>query len=216
MAAMNTVEEQLKKVDCHYTLWGSSEVAELSKLLMSGEEIAIAVNGYYEGGFGLLVVTNYRVLIIDKKPFVLNVEDLRYEMITEVTYGARLLIAEMHVAIPTRTVYFNSWSMEKLHHAMRLVQQHVLEARDNAGSVNVASPPSDWFRSKATEMEAQQLQQAKVAARISKTVEMAMMGIDELKVRTPSIGHHSSLRGLNPYSRQTGATFRRRLPAFYQ
>jgi hypothetical protein len=212
MVSSQIVEQQLKKVGCHYTMWGSSEVAELSSLLMAGEEIAIAVNGYYEGGFGLLVATNFRVLIIDKKPFVLNVEDLRYEMMTEVTYGARLLIAEMRIAIPTRTVYFNSWSMEKLHRAMRYIQQHVLEARDNTG----ISPTGDWFKTRASEFETNQLKQLRTAEKLSKIAKSAFMGIDELKVKAPSIGHSSSLRGINPYRRHLGGNFRRRLPAFYQ
>jgi hypothetical protein len=211
MVSSKQIEQQLKRVDCHYTLWGSSEIAELTNLLMDDEEIAIAINGYYEGGFGLLVATNFRVLIIDKKPFVLNLEDLRYEMITEVTYGARLLIADMRIAIPTRTIYFDSWSMEKLHKAMRYIQQHVLQARDNGNVPTV----SDWFRVRAAEQGTKRPTHT-AAERISRIARSAFIGANAEKIiKSPSIGHSSSMRGINPYSRRMATTLRRRLPAFY-
>lgn len=211
MVSSRQIEQQLKKIGCHYTMWGSSEIAELTNLLMDDEEIAIAINGYYEGGFGLLVATNYRVLIIDKKPFVLNLEDLRYEMITEVTYGARLLIAEMRIAIPTRTIYFDSWAMDKLHRAMRYIQQHVLQARDNGNY----PPVGDWFRGKATEMGSRRPVHT-AAERIASIAKSALAGANaESNMKAPSIGHSSSMRGINPYSRQINTTLRRRLPVFY-
>ena len=211
MVSSQQIEQQLKKIGCHYTMWGSSEIAELKNLLMDDEKIAIAINGYYEGGFGLLVATNFRVLIIDKKPFVLNLEDLRYEMITEVTFGARLLIADMRIAIPTRTIYFDSWSMEKLHKAMRYIQQHVLEARDNGNTPMV----SDWFRTRASELGSRR-QAVSAATRISSIARSALMGVNAVPyVKSPSIGHSSSMRGINPYSRRINTTLRRRLPAFY-
>lgn len=213
MLTQQQIDQQLKKIGCHYTVWGSSEIAELPSLLMDREEIAIAINGYYEGGFGLLVATNFRVLIIDKKPFVLNVEDLRYEMITEVTYGARLLIAEMRIAIPTRTIYFDSWSMEKLHHAMRFIQQHVLEARESNSGAQVPLP-SDWFRSQAAELLSQR--HVRTAEKISGIARWALIGMSDPGKKSPSIGHSSSMRGINPYrNRMLHSTLRRRLPVFY-
>lgn len=211
MVSSREVEQQLKKIGCHYTMWGSSEVGELTNLLMDDEEIAVAINGYYEGGFGLLVATNFRVLIIDKKPFVLNLEDLRYEMITEVTYGARLLIAEMRIAIPTRTIYFDSWAMEKLHKAMMYIQQHVLQARDNG----VMPQVSDWFKTKAIELAPRQRAHT-AAEKISSIARSALIGINAVpNIKPPSIGHSSSLRGINPYSRRMNKALRRRLPVFY-
>ena len=209
MISSQQIDKQLKKVGCHYTVWGSSEVAELANILMDGEEIAVAVNGYYEGGFGLLIATNYRVLIVDKKPFVLNVEDLRYEMITEVTYGARFLIADMHISIPTRMIYFNSWAMTKLHTAMRYIQSHVLQARDGAPQ------PKDWFRVKPVDLVAKsvKLTVSEIMRRVARTAFLAASA--EKIIKSPSIGRSSSMRGINPYDRRMDATFRRRLPAFY-
>lgn len=215
MVSSQYVEEQLKKIGCHYTLWGSTEVAELSTLLMEGEEIAVAINGYYEGGFGLLVATNYRVLIVDKKPFVLNVEDLRYEMITEVNYAARLLIAEMHIAIPTRTIYFNSWAMERLHQAMRYIQQHVMESREGSST----TPSGDWFKDKlaATDSHDHEQRRARMAMKLGVMISTMLHGSrqEDTVEKAPYVGYRSAMRGINPYRRTGGSLLRRRLPAFY-
>jgi hypothetical protein len=90
-----------------------------------------AVNGYYDGGFALLCTTNYRVLVVDKKPFLLTVEDLRYDMIAEVDYSSRILTAVLHIYTPLRTLMFASWSMTRLRKSMSYIQQRVMELRNN-------------------------------------------------------------------------------------
>ena len=191
MITPNQVKEQLNRVGCHYTGWGSTEVAELSGLLMDGEEIVLAVNGYYEGGFGLLVTTNFRVLIVDKKPFTLNVEDLRYDMISEVTYGARFVTATMHISIPTRTIYFTSWSIDKLHKAMRHIQQHVMDARNGGSPL-----PDDWF--------ANQLHIERPVGAVNPIIKLArsaLRGHSEAAVATQQMGHSSAQHAINPYAK---------------
>lgn len=203
MVTVQEVEKQLVRIGCHYKLWGSTEVAELSGILMDGEQIVQAVNGYYEGGFGLLVATSVRVLIIDKKPFTMNVEDLRYEMITEVTYGARFVTATMHISLPTRTVYFTSWSMERLHKAMRHVQQHVTDARNGGSPV-----ADDWF----TRQLANQNHQTYVATRIIKLARSALLGHSQATIEAPQMGYSSAQHAINPYNKLPSLERRRRYP----
>lgn len=191
MVTEKEIERQLKSIGCNYTIWGSTEIAELPKMLMDGEQIVQAVNGYYEGGFGLLVATDLRVLIVDKKPFTMNVEDLRYEMITEVTYGARFITATMHISLPTRTVYFSSWSMERLHKAMRYVQQHVTDARNGGSPV-----ADDWF----VRQLAPRSHPAYSPSRITKLARSALLGHSQAEVVSPQMGHSSSQHAINPYS----------------
>jgi len=203
MVTTQEVEIQLKRIGCHYTIWGSTEVAELPGLLMDGEQIAQAVNGYYEGGFGLLIATNLRVLIIDKKPFTMNVEDLRYEMITEVNYGARFLTSTMHISLPTRTMYFSSWSMDRLHKAMRHVQQHVTDARNGGSPV-----ADDWF----TRQLAHQTRPAYNPSRISKLARSALLGHSQASIEAPQMGYSSTQHAINPYSKLPSLERRRRYP----
>ncbi len=131
MVSQKSVTKQLRQVGCDYALWGRTETRELANILMDNERIMQAINGYYDGGFALLCTTNYRVLVIDKKPFLLTVEDLRYDMIAEVDYSSRILTAVLHIYTPLRTLMFTSWSMTRLRKTMNYIQQRVMELRNN-------------------------------------------------------------------------------------
>ena len=131
MVSMKQITKQLRKIGCDYAVWGRSEIRELTNILMDDEQIQQAVNGYYDGGFALLCVTNYRVLIVDKKPLALTVEDLRYDMIAEVDYSSRVFTSVFHIYTPMRTLIFTSWSISKLRTSMNYIQQRVMELRNN-------------------------------------------------------------------------------------
>jgi len=98
---------------------------------MPEEQIAQAVNGTYEGGFALLCVTNYRVLLVDRKPMLLTLEDIRYDMMAEVDYQNRLLGATIRVCTPTRNLIFSSWSNLRLRKCVNYIQQRVMELRQH-------------------------------------------------------------------------------------
>ena len=131
MVSQKSVTKQLRQVGCDYALWGRTEIHELANILMDNEQIMLAINGYYDGGFALLCTTNYRVLVVDKKPFLLTVEDLRYDMIAEVDYSSRIFSAVLHIYTPLRTLMFTSWSMAKLRKTTNYIQQRVMEIRNN-------------------------------------------------------------------------------------
>jgi hypothetical protein len=131
MVKSEAVTQQLRRIKCDYAVWGRTEINELSGILMDDEEIVQAVNGYYDGGFAMLCVTNYRVLVVDKKPLALTVEDLRYDMIAEVDFGSRIVTAVLHIYTPLRTLIFTSWSIGRLRGGMNYIQQRVMELRNN-------------------------------------------------------------------------------------
>ena len=131
MVSFKTVEEQLKKVGCNFAVWGRSEIRELSNVLMPDEIIAQAVNGTYDGGFALMCVTQYRVLLVDKKPMLLTVEDLRYDMIAEVDLHARMLMSSVRIFTPIRNLVFNSWSQARLRKCVNYIQQRIMELRQH-------------------------------------------------------------------------------------
>ena len=131
MVSLHEVEEQLKRVGCNFKMWGRAEIRELSNVLMPEENIAQAVNGTYEGGFAMLVVTNYRVLLVDRKPMLLTIEDVRYDMISEVDYHNRLLGANVRVFTPMRNLVFSSWSTPRLRKCVNYIQQRVMEMRQH-------------------------------------------------------------------------------------
>ena len=137
MVSHKNVEEQLKRVGCNFALWGRSEIHELSNVLMPDEMIAQATNGTYEGGFALLCVTQYRVLLVDKKPMLLTVEDLRYDMIAEVDFNGRVLMSTIRIFTPNRNLVFNSWSHYRLRKCVNYIQQRVMELRQHGMNVNL-------------------------------------------------------------------------------
>src|SRR5689334_21296733 len=92
MASLKSVEKQLKNIHFNTHAWGKAEISELPNILLDDEKIFECVNGTYEGGFALLVATNLRLLLVDKKPLkYLTVEDLRFDMINQIDYSHRLM-----------------------------------------------------------------------------------------------------------------------------
>lgn len=130
MISKQAVEEQLKRIGCNFRFWGRSEVNELGRILLDDEVIAQCVNGEYTNGFAMLVATNHRILLVDKKPFLyLTVEDLRYEMITEFNYSHRMMDATIRIFTANKTLTFQSWNQHRLRLLLEFVQQRVLEMR---------------------------------------------------------------------------------------
>src|ERR1017187_476608 len=128
MVTHEKVEKQLKHIGCDFKFWGRSELSELKHILMDTETIMHCVNGQYENGFALLCATDHRVLLIDKKPMnYLNVQDIRFEMITEFDYNHRLLNAGVHICTPTKNLEFTSWNQHRLRALLSYVQQRVIE-----------------------------------------------------------------------------------------
>lgn len=130
MVSRQVVEEQLRRIGCNFRFWGRSEVNELGRILLDDEIIAECVNGEYSNGFALLVATNHRVLLVDKKPMLyLTVEDLRYEMITEFSFSHRMLNATLNIHTTNKALTFSSWNQSRLRRLLEYTQQRVLEMR---------------------------------------------------------------------------------------
>ena len=88
------------------------------------------VNGIYEGGFALLVATDVRVLLIDKKPLnYLTVEDLRFDMINEMDYNHRLLGAAISIATGNKNLKFRSYNQPRLRKLIGHVQHSMADIK---------------------------------------------------------------------------------------
>lgn len=196
MVSLHTVEEQLKHVGCNFRFWGRAEIRELSNVLMSDEVIAQCVNGTYDGGFAMLCVTQYRVLLIDRKPMILTIEDIRYDMIAEVDYNNRLLNSTIRIFTPLRNLVFNTWSHYRLRKCMNYIQQRVMEIRQHG-------------------MAFQQFQQAPQTG----MAPMPMNGIQ------PAVGTQAGvspgsfsaprINAMNPYTKVPMLSRRRKFPSYY-
>lgn len=129
MANITTVEEQLKRIGCNFRFWGRWEVKELANVLLPGETIEHCVNGIYEGGFAMLAATDQRILLIDKKPMYLTLEDVRFDMISELDYNHRLLNSALKICTPNKALFFKSYNGDRLRHLFHFTQHKVMEIR---------------------------------------------------------------------------------------
>jgi hypothetical protein len=97
--------------------------------MFEGEELKHLVVGRYEGGFALLCATNHRVLLIDKKPFYLTIEDVRYDMIADVQFNHRLLDATLNLGTLHKSISFTAYNHAKLREFTGYVQERVMMYR---------------------------------------------------------------------------------------
>ncbi len=129
MQALAEIELQLSKLGIRNRFWGKPEVRELQEVLAPDEAITNAANGRYEGGFCLLVVTDRRLLLIDKKIWYLSMEDVRFDMISEVDYCARLLDATLSVRTINKVLRFTTMKQKQLRDLTSYLQDRVMELR---------------------------------------------------------------------------------------
>jgi hypothetical protein len=131
MTNLSQVEEQLKKVGCNFRFWCRPEIRELSRILMPGEVIAQAVVGRYENGYALLCVTDHRLLLVDKKPMFLTLEDLRFDMISEIDYSSQVMTGTVRIMTPNRKLVFTAWNQARLRNVLNYTQLRVSEIRQH-------------------------------------------------------------------------------------
>lgn len=130
MVSKESVNTQLKRLGFKRHGWGKSEVNELANILLPDEEIYECVNGLYEGGFALLLATDVRVLLVDKKPLnYLTVEDLRFDMINEIDYSHRLIGARIAISAGNKNLTFHSYNQQRLRKLINHVQHFIAEAK---------------------------------------------------------------------------------------
>ena len=130
MVSVQSVEQQLKRLKFNIHSWGRAEISELPNILMPEEEIYECVNGMYEGGFALLVATDSRVLLIDKKPLnFLTVEDMRFEMINELDYSHRMIGAQISISAGSKTLRFKSYNQARLRKLINHVQHCMADSK---------------------------------------------------------------------------------------
>jgi hypothetical protein len=129
MVQLSVIEAQLHQLGAKRTFFSTPEIRELCHILLENEKITKFVSGRYNGGFAILVATQLRLLLIDKKPLYLTVEDIRYDMISEVDIGARMFDATVTVFTVNKKLIFTSVKQRKLRELTAYVQQRVMEMR---------------------------------------------------------------------------------------
>jgi hypothetical protein len=130
MVSPQSVDEQLKRLHFVAHAWNRAEIRELPNILMPDEEMYECTNGSYEGGLAVLIATNIRVLLIDKKFLnYLTVEDLRFDMINEIDYSHRLMGAYISISAGSKNLRFTSYNQPRLRKLINHVQHCIAESK---------------------------------------------------------------------------------------
>lgn len=129
MATQEEVRQQLKAIGADYRFFGRYEIQELPKILFDDEYLIHVVFGRYTGGFALLVATNQRVLLIDKKPMYLTLEDIRYDMISDMVFNHRLLDTSVTLGTVHKSITFTGYNQDRLRQMTTFVQKRVMDSR---------------------------------------------------------------------------------------
>lgn len=129
MKSLGDIELTLSRLGVRNQFFGRAEIKELRHILTDDEVITNAVNGRYENGFCLMVATDRRLLLIDKKMWFLSIEDVRFDMITELDYCARLLDATLSVRTINKIMRVTSFKPKLLREMTTYLQARVMELR---------------------------------------------------------------------------------------
>ena len=86
MISMPSVQRQLIDAGFKNRFFGWSAIRQLPNIMVEDEIIEKVISGVYEAGYALVIATNRRILFLDKKPASFVVEEVAYDMVSEVEY----------------------------------------------------------------------------------------------------------------------------------
>ena len=135
MVHPSVIEARLGELGFKASRWFNAEIRELEHILMEDEKIISLACGRYFGSFALLVATDQRLLLIDKRVFFMTIEDTRYDMISEIDYNSQVYSATVTVFTMNKTHKFTSWKYKReLRGLTTYVQRRVMEFRQQQPS----------------------------------------------------------------------------------
>jgi hypothetical protein len=141
MVHPGVIEARLGELNFKTSRWFRAEISELQHILMDDEKIIVLACGRYFGSFALLVATEQRLLLIDKRLFFMNYEDTRYDMISEINYNAQAYMATLTIFTANKTHKFTSYRYrQQLRELTNYVQNRVAYLRNHGGDMPVAQP----------------------------------------------------------------------------
>jgi hypothetical protein len=130
MVHASIIEAKLSKLGIKISRWSRAEIRELEKILMDDEDITHVVPGRYFGGYAMLVATDRRLLMIDKRAFFMNLEDMRFDMISEVDFSSRLFDSTITIFTLNKQHRFTSSKYKShLRQLTAYIQQQVAQLR---------------------------------------------------------------------------------------
>lgn len=98
MPTLEEIQKQIAAIEGGSRFMPRKEVRELPSVLAADERVEQLAPGFYNGGIGLLVATNRRLIFVDKGLlYGLRVEDFHYDRISSIQYKTGLLLGEITI-----------------------------------------------------------------------------------------------------------------------
>lgn len=142
MVHISVIQSQLTQLGIKLSRWFTPELKELQQIMMDNEKIIAAAPGRYFSGFALLIATDQRMLLIDKRTFFMTVEDTRYDMISEIDFSSHIYDVTVHIFTLNKQHNFTSIRYKRqLRDLCSYVQQRVWELRQVQEQQQGASQP---------------------------------------------------------------------------
>jgi hypothetical protein len=113
MVHPSVIEARLGELRFRSSRWFKAEISELQHILMDHEKIIVLACGRYFGSYALLVATDQRLLLIDKRIFFMNIEDTRYDMVSEIDFNSQVYSATVTIHTVNKTHKFTSVKYKK-------------------------------------------------------------------------------------------------------
>jgi hypothetical protein len=188
MVHPSLIEARLGELGFKASRWFNAEIRELEHILMDHEKIISLACGRYFGSFALLVATDQRLLLIDKRVFFMTIEDTRYDMISEIDYNSQVYNATVTVFTMNKTHKFTSWKYKReLRELTTYVQRRVMEFRQQQpSSIPQLMPAEKRYIPSAVQPPAEPFQPVHTAAAQLPATQPADYYVDD----SHSDGHH--------------------------
>jgi hypothetical protein len=98
MPTHEEIHRQVSAIEGASRFLSRKEIKELPNVLAPDERVEQLTPGFYNGGIGLLVATNRRLIFVDKGMlYGLRVEDFHYDRINSIQYKTGLLLGEITI-----------------------------------------------------------------------------------------------------------------------
>jgi len=106
------------------------EMKQIPRLLWDAEEIECAAQGWYKGGIVLLVATNRRLLLIDRKWLDTKVDDYPYGRISSIEHNSGIWTGKIVISMPGFEMVVNRINSDNLREFCQVVMSHITKAQE--------------------------------------------------------------------------------------
>jgi|GEM_PF-6118432 len=146
MPSVEEIQKQVELLEYGNKLGKKAEIKELSKLLLPEEKIIAIARGRYSKVTGSIVLTDSRVILINKITFGgSKFEDFHYSKITSIENEKvpPLLLGKIKINVAGNEAFIDQMKYEESQYISKLIRERIEQLA--SGTNQVKSPDNDAF-----------------------------------------------------------------------